>query len=150
MQQQRRTRVLVVTDSATPSLALLRAVAERAAADDVQLRLVVLNPAKAELHLLHPERHDKAFEAECVLLETLPQLEAAAGAPVIGSVSIRHDPVDAIEETVLGEPVDEILLALPVSVTRPRPWWHHDLADRLRRFGVPVAEVDGDENSSRS
>ena len=30
----------------------------------MQFRLVVLNPARAELHLLHPERHDKAAEAE--------------------------------------------------------------------------------------
>ncbi len=142
--------MLVVTDSATPSPALLRSLVSRAEREAVQVRLVVLNPARAELHLLHPERHDKAFEAECVLLETLPLLEAAAGGPVIGSVSVRHDPVDAIEETVLGEPVDEILLALPVSVTRPRPWWHHDLADRLRRFGVPVAVVAGDDESSRS
>jgi hypothetical protein len=131
--------VLVVTDSAIPSPALLLAVASRAARSEVQFRLVVLNPARAEIHLLHPERHDKAFEAECILLETLPVLEAAAGARVIGSVSVRHDPVEAIEETVLSEPVDEILLALP-----PHPstsWLHPDLPRRLRRFGVPVTEL---------
>ena len=140
--------MLVVTDSATPSPALLRSVAARAEREGVQVRLVVLNPARAELHLLHPERHDKAFEAERVLLETLPRLEAAAGDRVIGSVSVRHDAVEAIEETIFGEPVDEILLALPASVTRPRPWWHHDLADRLRRFGVPVTTLAGDDDES--
>jgi hypothetical protein len=129
--------VLVVTDRATPSSALLSAVAERARLEDVQIRLVVLNPARAELHLLHPERHDRAFEAECVLLESLPQLEHAAGAAVIGSVSVRHDPVEAIEEIVLGEPVDEILVALPDPDAKS--WFHHGLTDRLRRFGVPVA-----------
>jgi hypothetical protein len=130
---------LVVTDSATPSPALLRAVAERAARDDVQFRLVVLNPAKAELHLLHPERHDKAFEAECIMLETLPQLERAAGARVIGSVSVRHDPAEAIEETVLSEPVDEILVALPDAGTKSR--LHRDLLHRLGRFEVPVSKL---------
>ncbi|MEO5982431.1 MAG: hypothetical protein ABIQ13_08975 [Pedococcus sp.] len=136
--EQRRARVLVVTNSADPSPALLRWVASRVADEgrEVQLRLVVLNPARAELHLLHPERHDRAFEAECALLSTLPLLESAAGGPVIGSVSVRHDPFEAVEETLLSEPVDEILLALPVSATRS--WGHHDLRDRLERFGIPV------------
>lgn len=132
--------MLVVTDSATPSPQLVQAVATRAADGNVQFRLVVLNPARAEIHLLHPERHDKAFEAECVLLETLPMLEeAAAGGPVIGSVSVRHDPVDAIEETLLSEPVEEILLALAPSVSAR--WMHMDLPRRLQRFGVPVTEL---------
>ena len=137
--QQRRARVLVVTDRANPSSLLLEAVAARAATGDVQFRLVVLNPARAELHLVHPERHDKAFEAECVLLDTLPLVEAAAGGRVIGTVSIRHDPVDAIEETILSEPIDEIMLALP----RPgsTSWMHPDLTRRLRRFELPVTEV---------
>lgn len=132
--------MLVVTDSATPSPQLVQAVATRAADGNVQFRLVVLNPARAEIHLLHPERHDKAFEAECVLLETLPVLEAAAaGGPVIGSVSVRHDPVDAIEEIILSEPVEEILLAL--APTAPAWWVHTDLPHRLQRFGVPVTEL---------
>ncbi|WP_147064092.1 hypothetical protein [Knoellia locipacati] len=121
-----------------PSNALLDAISARAVVGDAQIRLVILNPARAELHLLHPERHDKAFEAERVLLETLPLFEAAAGDRVIGSVSVRHDPVDAIEEVALGEPVDEILLALPVS---PRSWPHPDRPRRLSRFEVPVTEL---------
>jgi hypothetical protein len=137
--QQRRARVLVVTHSAIPSPALLHAVASRAARAEAQFRLVVLNPARAEVHLLHPDRHDKAFEAECVLLETLPLLEAAAGGRVIGSVSLRHDPVEAIEETILTAPVDEIVLALPRAASRS--WLHHDLPHRLQRFGVPVTAV---------
>jgi len=135
-----RTRVLVVTDSATPSSALLRAVAARAAAEDVQFRLVVLNPARAELHLLHPERHDKAFEAERILLETLPQLECEAGRRIIGSVSVRHDPVEAIEEVVLSEPVDELLLALEAAAPRRRG--HRHLLGRLGRFGIPVTSLE--------
>lgn len=132
-------RVLVVTDTADPGAVLLEAVAARASAGDVQFRLVVLNPARAEIHLLHPERHDKAFEAECALLETLPVLEEAAGGPVIGSVSIRHDPCEAIEETILSEPIDEIMLALPPAV--PTGWGRRDLNRRLVRFGLPVTEL---------
>lgn len=130
--------MLVVTDTASPSPALLRFVAERATRPEVQFRLVVLNPARAELHLLHPERHDLAFEAECILLETVPQLEQAAGTTVIGSVSVRHDPAEAIEECVLSEPVDEILLA--IADTRRTSRWRRDLV-RLARFGVPVSRL---------
>lgn len=130
---------MLVTDSASPSPALLRLAAARAARDEVKFRLVVLNPAKAELHLLHPERHDKAFEAECVLLETLPQMELAAGGPIIGSVSVRHDPVEAIEEIILSEPVDEIVIAIHDSGARS--WPHRDLVGRLERFGVPVTRL---------
>jgi hypothetical protein len=60
MAQLRTTRILVVTDHADPSGALLDAITHRAETGDVQFRIVVPNPARAELHLLHPERHDKA------------------------------------------------------------------------------------------
>ena len=100
---------------------------------------IVLNPAAAEVHLLHPERHDKAREAEYVLLRALPDLETAAGGPVIGSVSVRHDPMDAIEETIFGEPVDEIMLAVPEH--HVSTWLHQDLPHRLRHYAIPVAVV---------
>ena len=81
MAQQRTSRILVVTDHADPSDALLEAITHRAETGDVQFRLVVPNPARAELHLLHPERHDKAREAEQVLRQAQPLLERAAAAP---------------------------------------------------------------------
>lgn len=136
MADLRTSRILIVTDHAAPTTELLDAVRRRAVAGDVQFRLIVLNPARAEVHLLHPERHDKATQAEQVLHGALPQLGDAAGGPVIGSVSVRHDPMDAIEETLFDEPIDEIMLALPehhVSV-----WLHQDLKHRLKHFGLPV------------
>ena len=134
--------MLVVTDKADPTPALLSAIEHRAAEGDVQFRLVVLNPARAELHLLHPERHDKAFEAERALLETLEDVERAAGGRVIGSVSVRHDPMDAVEETLFSEPVDEIILSVPVHGVST--WLHLDLQHRLRHFGLPVTVVSKD------
>ena len=107
MTEPRTRRVLVVSDHTSMSEELIAEISRRATSEDVQFRLVVLNPARAEVHLLHPERHDKATEAERALLAMLPDLERAAGAHVIGSVSVRHDPMDAIEETVFAEPVDE-------------------------------------------
>ena len=94
----------------TLPMQLLEAIALRAQTNDVQFRVVVPNPARAELHLLHPERHDKAHEAELVLRQAQPLLEAAAGGPVIGTVSVRNDPMDAIEETIFSEPIHEIML----------------------------------------
>jgi len=139
MSESRSRRVLVVTDTAAPSPALQDAIRHPAGNGDVQFRLVVLNPARAELHLLHPERHDKATEAEEVLRTTLPRLEQAAGAPVIGTVSVRHDPMDAIEEVVFSEPVDEILVDVPPH--HLSSWLHQDLAHRLEHFHTPVVTI---------
>jgi len=135
-------RVLVVTDAAEPTASLTEAIRHRAESHDAQFRLVVLNPASAEVHLLHPERHDKATEAEAVLRAALPGLESAAGAPVIGSVSVRHDPMDAIEETLFNEPVDEILVDVPNH--RLSSLLHQDLEHRLAHFGIPVVAIRHD------
>jgi hypothetical protein len=132
-------RVLVVTDHAEPTAELVEAIRRRARSGDVQFRLIVLNPARAEVHLLHPERHDKAREAEQVLLRALPDLETAAGGAVIGSVSVRHDPMDAVEETVFSEPIDEIMLAVPEHHLATA--FHQDLERRLEHFHLPVTVV---------
>src|SRR3954452_7410101 len=125
MTDVRRTRVLVVTDHAAPTEELLAAIRGRSAEGGAQFRVLVLNPARAEVHLLHPERHDKAATAEQALLVALPDLEEAAGGPVIGSVSVRHDAMDAIEEVLFSEPVDEIVLSLPAPPLATR--LHQDL-----------------------
>jgi len=136
----RTLRILVVTDHAEPTPELRDAMRHRAEAGNVQFRLVVLNPARAEVHLLHPERHEKAAEAEQTLRASLPQLEEAAGSPVIGSVSVRHDPMDAIEQTLYHEPIDEIMLALPAH--HVSTWLHQDLPHRLKHLNLPVTVVD--------
>lgn len=139
MEPSHPARVLIVSDHTAATPALIEAVRERASRGGAQFRLIVPNPAAAELHPLHPERHDKAAEAEVVLRQALPELEAAAGSPVIGSVSIRHDPMDAIEETLFNEPIDEIILSVvPHGLAR---WLHVDLGHRLQHFGLPVTTV---------
>jgi hypothetical protein len=139
MSEPRTQRILVVTDTAEPTKSLRDAIRQRAEGGDVQFRLIVLNPARAELHPLHPERHDRAAEAEATLRSALPQLELAAHAPVIGSMSVRHDPMDAIEETIFSEPVDEILLDVPPH--HLSSWLHQDLAHRLAHFQIPVVTI---------
>jgi hypothetical protein len=132
-------RVLVVTDAAEPTKSLRDAIRHRAESGDAQFRLVVLNPARAEVHPLHPERRDRAAEAEVTLRSALPRLELAAHAPVIGSVSVRHDPMDAIEEVLFNEPVDEIMLDVPPH--RLSSWLHQDLEHRLAHFKIPVTTI---------
>lgn len=145
MAHVRNTRVLVVTDKTAATPQLIDAIRVRASAGSVQFRMVVPNPAAAELHPFHPERHEKAAEAERILLESLPDVQAAAGSHVIGSVSVRHDPMDAIEEILFSEPVDEII----VSVVNHglSSWLHQDLAHRLEHFGLPVTAVEGPERA---
>ena len=133
------TRVLVVTDHAAAAPELLETMRQRSARSPVQFRVVVTNPAAAEVHLLHPERHLKAAQAERVLREALPLLESAAGGHVIGSVSVRHDPMDAAEETLHSEPVDEIVIAVHTSHLARA--FHQDLQHRLRHLGLPVTTV---------
>jgi hypothetical protein len=142
MPDEHAARVLVLTDRAEPTPALMEAIGRRALTDLAQFRVVVLNPARAEIHALHPERHEKAHEAEGVLRRSLPEFERAAGGPVIGSVSVRHDPMDAIEETIFNEPIHEIMLSVPHHELTTR--LHQDLPHRLAHFGLPVTVVPRD------
>lgn len=144
MPAERIARILVIADRTAATPQLLAAIRSRADRGPAQFRLVVPNPAAAELHPLHPERHDKAAEAEFVLLEALPEIQEAAGGHVIGSISIRHDPMDAIEEILFSEPVDEIILSV-VSHGLSR-WLHQDLQHRLEHFGLPIISAEGSDS----
>lgn len=135
----RPTRVLVVTDHSDATPELLQALRARAAQGAAQFRVLVPNPARAEAHLRHPERHEKAEAAEKVLHDSLPALREAAGSPVLGSVSIRHDPYDAIEETMRDEPIDEFIIAIaPHGLSK---MLHQDLVHRLAGFGLPITSI---------
>src|SRR3954447_19568575 len=92
------TRVLVVTDRIAAAPDLIKEVRAHAANGPLAVRLLVPNPAPAEWHPTHPERHAKATGAELFLREPLPARREPAGTAVDGFVSPRHDPMDAIEE----------------------------------------------------
>lgn len=140
------TRVLVVTDRSAVTPGLLDTIRGRAARGPVEFRVLVPNPAPAEWHPMHPERHDKIADAERVLAAALPLVEQAAGHAVEGVVSIRHDPMDAIEETLHAEPFDEIILATaPHTVER---WLHVDLPHRVAHLGLPVTTITGQRHGA--
>jgi hypothetical protein len=132
-------RILVLAERSALTHDLLEMIQARAAQGPTQFRVVVPNPASAELHLLHPERHVKAAEAEHALRDSMVVLEAAAGGPVIGSVSVRHDPMDVVEDVLFNEPIDEIILS--VTTHGLARWLHQDLQHRLNHYGLPVTTI---------
>jgi uncharacterized membrane-anchored protein len=133
------TRVLVVTDHTAVTPELLAAIRARADRGPIEARVLVPNPAPAEWHPTHPERHAKAEAARRVLAQALPALQEAAGVPVDGFVSTRHDPMDAIEELLHDEPVDELIVA--TAPHHIEGWLHVDLPHRAAHLGLPVTAV---------
>ena len=84
------TRVLVVTDRTAVTPELLAAIRARAERGPIEVaRCSCPNPAPAEWHPTHPERHAKADAAQRVLEQTLPSLREAAGRP---DRRVRLDP----------------------------------------------------------
>jgi len=142
------TSVLVVTDRIAVSPELCEAIRARAAQTPIEVRLLVPNPSPAEWHPGHPERHVKAEAAQSVLERTLPGILEAAGTPVDGFVSTRHDPMDAIEEVLFSEPVDEIILDVPSH--HLSSWLHQDLEHRLAHFHTPVMTIRHEVTDQRA
>jgi hypothetical protein len=138
--------VLVVAHKTAGTPALLDAVRERAARGPARFHLLVPNSPQPNWHLLHRERHLKVTQAEEVLMLALPLIEEAAGGEVDGSLSIREDPMDAIEEALNVWRFDEIILStLPRSVSR---WLHMDLPRRVAHLGLPLTTVSAPERAA--
>jgi hypothetical protein len=131
-------RVLVVANRTAATPALLDAVRVRAARSPASFHLLVPNAAR-HAEITDAERERDRTAAEQVLALALPLLDDASGDHAEGSVSIRHDPMDAIEETLHAGRFDEILLStLPRNVSH---WLHLDLPGRLAHYGLPVSVV---------
>src|SRR3954464_1714782 len=135
------TRVLMVSDRIAVPGEVLAALRARAARSPIAVRLLVPNPGPAEWHPTHPERHAKADAAQRVLDQTLPSLRDAAGVPIDGFVSTRHDPPHAIEELLHDEPIDELILA--TTPHHIEGWLHADLPHRAAHLGLPLTTVAG-------
>lgn len=131
-------RVLVVAHKTAATPALLEAIRERAARGPVLFHLLVPNPAD-HAELTDAERRLRHTDAEHVLALALPLIERAAGGRAEGSISIRHDPMDAVEELLHRSAFDEIIVStLPHSVSR---WLHVDLPHRLEHLGLDVTTI---------
>jgi hypothetical protein len=142
MESSAPTRVLIVAHKTAATPALLDAIRVRAARGPARFHLLVPNPAE-HAELTEAERHAKHTEGEHVLALALPLIDRAAGTHATGSVSTRHDPMDAIEESLESGKFDEIILStLPRSVSH---WLHVDLPDRVAHLGLPVTTVTARE-----
>jgi hypothetical protein len=131
-------RILVVAHKTAATPALLEAVRGRAARGPAAFHLLVPDPHPSSWRPA-PALHPQMTEGEQVLALALPLLAEAAGGHVDGTVSRRHDPMDAIEETLHDEDYDEIILStLPRAVSR---WLHIDLPRRVAHLGLPVTTV---------
>jgi uncharacterized membrane-anchored protein len=136
--------VLVVAHKTAATPALLEAIRERAARGPARFHLLVPSPAE-HAELTEDERQQKHLEGEHVLALALPLIDDASGSDANGSVSFRHDPMDAIEETLQSGNFHEIILStLPRSVSR---WLHVDLPHRVAHLGLPVTTVIARERS---
>jgi hypothetical protein len=140
-------RVLVVAHKTAATPALLDAIRRRAERGPARFHLLVPNPHHPNWR--HPSEvtHPDVTEGEQVLALALPLIEAAcSGCPTDGSVSPRHDPMDAIEETLHDGEFDEIILStLPHAVSR---WLHLDLPHRVAHLGLPLTTVVAHEQAA--
>ena len=134
-------QVLIVAPPSVPASALLEAVRARVAHGPARFFLLIPNPSEhAELTDAQRARHHA--DGEQILSTALPMLNAASGAASEGTVSHRHDPMDAIEETLRDGDFHEIILSvLPHGISQ---WLHTDLPHRISHLGLPVTTVVAD------
>jgi uncharacterized membrane-anchored protein len=127
-------RVLVVTNKTEATMALVKAVRERAAAGPANFFMLVPNPD----HLFDRTSRDVS-EAEHLLAEALPLLEEAAGAEIEGGVATSPNAYDDIVQELNTRKYDEIILeTMPAHVSH---WLHVDLPQRLAHLGYPLTTV---------
>jgi hypothetical protein len=140
--------VLVVAHrmtAATP--ALLEAIRTRVAAGPASFYLLVPNPA-GHAEVTDAERERMHLEGEHALALALPLIDEASGQMVHGSVSPRHDPLDAIEEALRAGNPHEIILSTPPH--HISSLLHADLPHRVAHLGIPVTTVTASSRPAAS
>ncbi len=89
------------------------------------------------------------LEGEHALALALPLIDEAAGQTVHGSVSTRHDPMDAIEETLRDAESSTRSSSRRLRITS-RALLHADLPHRVAHLGIPVTTVTASMRDSAS
>jgi uncharacterized membrane-anchored protein len=121
--------VLVVTNKATATSALIDAVRKRAEVGPARFFMLVPNPA----HL----SSNPASEAD--LAAALPALEEPAGGRIEGRVATSPNAYDDIVDELNSRDYQEIILETPPS--HISHWLHIDLPERVARLGYPLTAV---------
>ena len=140
-------RILVVAHGSGALTSLLDAVRGRAARGPAMFHLLIQHPG-THAEVSDAERREHHAEAEQLLAETLPLVREASGAPAEGSVSVRHDAMDAVEESLHSGSFSEVIVA--TEPHRLSHWLHVDLSHKLAHLGVPVTTVVGHEPQAAS
>jgi hypothetical protein len=137
MSQEQPARVLIVAHRTAATPALLEAVRDRAQRPPTQFTLLV--PAAAHgLHRVVDPEDACCEEAAQTISRLLPELEAAAGAPVAARIG-AHEVLAAVEDAVNEGGHAEVIISAPSRVI-PR-LLHVDLPRKVAALGVDVTPV---------
>jgi uncharacterized membrane-anchored protein len=127
--------VLVVTNKAEATPALVEAMRRRAAVGPAKFFLLIPNPD----HLPFDRVGNDTADGQDVLERALPPLREQAGAEVEGRVANSSNAYDDIVAALSGGQYREIILeTLPSHVSH---WLHVDLPERVAHLGYPLTTV---------
>ena len=132
MEDQPRTRVLVVANRTAATPRLMAAIGERR------------RRGPCEFALLIPDAADHK-RADWTLENALPLLTKAAGRPVEGIVGASDDPFASVQAAVSDGGFDEIIVSTFSKKTSK--WLRRDLVRKVEGLGLPVTAVQPREVS---
>jgi hypothetical protein len=137
---------LVVAHRTGVTDALLEAVRERVEQGPAWFHVLVPDPSPPALRA---ERGRQVSGVTRSLDTAVALVEEAARRPTDGSVSVRRDPMDAIEEALLHGDFDEIILSTRQPGVSRR--LRMDLPARVAHLGLPlVSVIAGDPAAARA
>ena len=126
MEDQIRTRVLVVANRTAATPRLMEAIGERR------------RRGPCEFALLIPDVTDRK-RADWTMDNALPLLRKAAGRPVEGILGASGDPFASVQAAVSDGGFDEIIISTFSKKTSR--WLRRDLVRRVEGLGLPVTAI---------
>ena len=127
MDDQPRTRVLVVANRTAATPRLMEAIHERR------------KRGPCDFALLIPDVNDRK-RADWTLDNALPLLRKAAGRPVEGIVGASGDPFASVQAAVSDGGFDEIIVSTLSKKTSK--WLRRDLVRKVEGLGLPVTVIE--------
>jgi hypothetical protein len=126
MEDQSRTRVLVVANRTAATPRLMEAIGERR------------RRGPCDFALLIPDVADRK-RADWTLDNALPVLSKAAGRPVEGIVGASGDPFASVQAAVSDGGFDEVIISTLSKKTSK--WLRRDLVRKVEGLGLPVTVI---------
>jgi hypothetical protein len=126
MEDQRRTRVLVVANRTAATPRLMEAIGDRR------------RRGPCDFALLIPDVSDRR-RADWTLENALPLMRKAAGRDVEGIVGASEDPFASVQAAVTDGAFDEIIISTFSKKTSR--WLRRDLVPKVEGLGLPVTAI---------